>query len=437
MTEKLQKIPATSLGPCTVESPLPMSTRFGDGIGNFVPEDTWVRYDIQLPADSRSDTEPLFEKTGPRERLYFDPERTRAAVVTCGGLCPGLNNVIRSIFLELHHNYRIPEVLGLRYGYRGLNPANGHDPIRLTSEFVERIDKQGGTVLGISRGVEDETAMVSFLMRKGIDILFCVGGDGTMRGAHRLHEEATRAGANISIVGIPKTIDNDIQYCFRTFGYTTALQTARDVLKSAHNEATSALNGIGLVKLMGRNAGYIAAGATLASQEVNFTLIPEVPFTLEGENGFLKALEDRLFARSHALIAVAEGAGQNLFEEDCKELDASGNIRFNDIGRLLKQKISDHLKSRRIPFDLKYIDPSYLIRSVPADGEDSILCDQFARAAVHAAMAGRTDIMIGHANGAFFHVPIGLVTKGEKRIAPEDEIWISVLAATGQPRVFR
>jgi len=243
-------------------------------------------------------------------------------------------------------------------------------------------------------------------------------------------------------VGIPKTIDNDVPYCFRSFGYTTALQMARDVLKYAHNEARSVLNGIGLVKLMGRDAGYIAAGATLASQDVNFTLIPEIPFDLEGDGGFLEALEKRLLRRGHALVVVAEGAGQDLFDQDLfdtvrEDRDASGNPRYQDIGLFLKQKIGDHLKSRRIPFDLKYIDPSYIIRSVPADGEDSILCDQFARRAVHAAMAGRTDVMIGFANNAFFHVPLARVAAARKRIAPEDEIWISVLATTGQARTFR
>ena len=435
------KVRVSTLGPCTLASPLPMSTRVGDGIGNFVAEDTWVRYRIVVPAGTEDpgsmDPGPLFEKAGPREKLFFDPGRTRAAVVTCGGLCPGLNNVLRSLYLEMHHNYGVPEVLGIRYGFRGLNPINGLAPLRLTPVIVERIDKQGGTILGTSRGVEDPATMVDFLRSEKVDILFCVGGDGTLRGAHHLHEEIARQDERIAVVGIPKTIDNDVPYCFRSFGYTSALQTARDMLKYAHNEARSVLNGIGLVKLMGRDAGYITAGATLASQDVNFTLIPEVPFDLEGEGGFLAALEKRLLRRGHALVVVAEGAGQNLFDTVRKDRDASGNPRYNDIGPFLKHKISDHLKSRRIPFDLKYIDPSYLIRSVPADGEDSILCDQFARRAVHAAMAGRTDVMIGFANNAFFHVPLARVAAARKRISPEDEIWISVLATTGQARTFR
>ncbi len=441
------KVRVSTLGQCTLTSPLPMSTRVGDGIGNFVPEDTWVRYRIVVSPGTPGiknpvEPGPLFEKAGPREKLFFDPGRTRAAVVTCGGLCPGLNNVLRSLYLEMHHNYGVPEVLGIRYGFRGLNPLNGHEPLRLTPDRVERIDKQGGTILGTSRGVEDPAAMVDFLRSEKVQILFCVGGDGTLRGAHHLHEEIARQGARIAVVGIPKTIDNDVPYCFRSFGYTTALQMARDVLKYAHNEARSVLNGIGLVKLMGRDAGYIAAGATLASQDVNFTLIPEIPFDLEGDGGFLEALEKRLLRRGHALVVVAEGAGQDLFDQDLfdtvrEDRDASGNPRYQDIGLFLKQKIGDHLKSRRIPFDLKYIDPSYIIRSVPADGEDSILCDQFARRAVHAAMAGRTDVMIGFANNAFFHVPLARVAAARKRIAPEDEIWISVLATTGQARTFR
>jgi len=437
MTRPKGKIPVATLGASTIRSPLPLSNTLGDGIGRFIPEDTWVRYEIEVPPGGAPEEGLLFEKAGPREHIYFDPKQTKTAIVTCGGLCPGLNNVIRSVFLELHHNYGAAEVLGLRYGYRGLNPENGHAPIRLTTEHVERIDKRGGTILGTSRGAEDASVMVDFLESEGVSILFCLGGDGTLRGAHRIYEELKRRGAEIAVVGIPKTIDNDIQYCWRTFGYFTALETAREILNYAHNEARSALNGIGLIKVMGRHAGFIAAGATLASQEVNFTLIPEVPFELDGENGFLKALADRVVSRGHAVIVIAEGAGQRLFESAREERDASGNPRYHDIGVFLKERIGEYLKSREIPFDLKYIDPSYIIRSVPANSEDSIICDQFARRAVHAAMAGRTDVMIGFANGAFFHAPLEMVTSGKKRLCPEEELWTSVLAATGQPRWLR
>ena len=436
MTFPGKKIPVTWLGDCACPSPKRLSTCRGDRIANYVAEDTWVPHEIEMGPETDPDAILWFEKAGPRARIYFDPAKTRAGIVTCGGLCPGLNNVIRSVFVELYYNYGLSEVLGFRYGYRGLNPARGLTPISLTADLVEPIDDLGGTILGTSRGAEDVGVMVDFLVDQGVDILFCAGGDGTLRGAHALYQEIARRNLTIAVVGIPKTIDNDVAFCERTFGYTTAIDVAREVLACAHNEAHSAQNGIGLVKLMGRDAGFIVAGAVLASQEVNLALIPEVAFSLEGERGLLRVLEQRLEARHHAVVVVAEGAGQNLFEAVRAEHDDSGNPRYNDIGLFLKGEITDYLKARGVPFDLKYIDPSYVIRSIPANSDDRTLCDRFARLAVHAAMAGRTDIALGYANGAFFHAPLDLVTATDKRVDPEGELWRSVLATTGQAGVL-
>ena len=436
MTNRSQRIPIAALGKPELKSPLRRSSVSGDGLGKFIPENMLVRHEAHVLEGEPPHEELLFEKAGAREFLYFDPAETRAAVVTCGGLCPGLNNVIRSLFLELRMNYGVPEVLGIRYGYRGLNPAVADPPIRLTMEFVDNIHEEGGTVLGSSRGQQDPVTIVDFLRNEQINILFCVGGDGTQRGAHAIFEEVQRRGLDIAIVGIPKTIDNDIAYCQQTFGLMTAVEKADEVLRGAHIEARGAPNGIGLVKVMGRDAGFIAAGATLASQEVNFTLIPEVPFALDGENGFLAALERRILDRRHALIVVAEGAGQDLFQTQAAGHDASGNGLHQDIGVFLKQRIVDHFAARGIPAALKYIDPSYLIRSVPANCDDSILCDQFARRAVHAAMAGKTDVLVCSWNRKFIHVPISMVVSEKRRVNPEGELWTLVLSATGQPTRF-
>ena len=436
MQRAFRKLSVPSLGACSHKSPLALSAERGGGRGVFVPDDCWIRWDIEVEGDRPATGGDLFEKAGPRENIYFDAGRSRAAIVTCGGLCPGLNNVIRSAFLELHDHYKVREVLGLKYGYRGLNPAHGHEPVVLTPEGVDRIGDFGGTVLGTSRGHEDPKVMVDFLQSREIDILLCVGGDGTMRGAHAIHEEATQRGAKIAVVGIPKTIDNDIKYCFRTFGFATALERARDALDCAHNEATSAQNGIGLVKVMGRDSGFIALGATLTSHHVDFTLIPEVPFELEGPHGFLLALEKRLLERGHAVIVVAEGAGQSLFETSERQRDASGNVLHRDIGPLLKERIAQYLKVRGMTFDLKYIDPSYTIRSVAANSDDSLLCDQFARRAVHAAMSGRSDMVVGLYHGTLIHVPIPLATTGRQQVNPHGVGWRSVLSATGQPASF-
>jgi 6-phosphofructokinase 1 len=445
-----------NLGPRTIRSPLQLSTVDGDGLGNFVPDAARILYDIErIPgkngkgsrgdAETRSEKveeapgqtprdELTLEKAGPREHIFFDPKTTKAAIVTCGGLCPGLNNVIRSVYVELHFNHGVSEVLGIRYGYQGLNPAKGPPPIRLSVEFVDDIHKQGGTVLGSSRGPEDPKVVVDFLQRENIQLLFCVGGDGTQRGAHQIAAEAQRRGARIAVVGIPKTIDNDLPLVSRSFGYGTALEKAREVIDIAHVEAKGALNVVGLVKLMGREAGFIAAGATLASQEVNFTLIPEVPFPLGGENGFLETLKRRIVARQHAVVVVAEGAGQNLFEQDRKDCDASGNRKMNDIGVFLKDKIAAHFAAAGVPVNIKYMDPSYIIRGVPANGDDALLSNAMARSAVHAAMAGKTDVLIGFWHNTFIHVPIAAIVDMSKRVSPEGALWIGVLEATGQPR---
>lgn len=414
-----------SLGPARFPSPL--SSPVSDGV--CVPE-TIVRVDGEV--------EPCttWEVAGPRERLYFEPRALRAAVVTCGGLCPGLNNVLRSLFLHLHHLYGVRELLGVRYGYAGLDPDTDAPPTPMTRESVGHIHRLGGTVLGTSRGPVPPERMLETLRRLEIGALFCVGGDGTMRGAHDLSEAARAAGYPLAVVGIPKTIDNDIQHVARSFGFRTAVEAAREVLDSAHNEATSTRNGVSIVKLMGREAGFLAAEAALASQDANFVLVPEVPFELDGPRGLLAALDQRLEYSGHALIVVAEGAGQEHVGRGTIEKDASGNRVLGDVGTFLKERIRVHLKGRGVPFALRYIDPSYSIRSRPANCEDSILCDQLARRAADAALAGKTDLVVASVHDVFVHLPLETVTGKKRCIDPEAEPWRSVLASTGQPRQF-
>ncbi|MGI9430529.1 MAG: ATP-dependent 6-phosphofructokinase, partial [Bythopirellula sp.] len=372
------------------------------------------------------------ERAGAREQLFFDPANTRVAIVTCGGLCPGINNVIRGLVLELTFNYGIRQILGIRYGYQGLNPDEGRPPVELTTESVEGIQHRGGTILGSSRGHQDPKTTVQFLVDNEIDVLFCIGGDGTQRGAHVMADEIARRRLPIAIVGIPKTIDNDIKFCFRTFGFFSAVAEADVVIDRAHIEAKGVLNGIGLVKLMGRQAGFIAAAATLASGEANFTLVPEVPFELDGPHGFLAALERRLKAREHAVVVVAEGAGQHLLSDSADACDASGNRKLGDIGVFLKNRINTHFAAQQMPVKVTYMDPSYHIRSVPANAADSLLCDQLARNAAHAGMAGKTDLLIGLWHNHLVHVPLEVSTGEKKQLLVEGELWTSVLALTGQ-----
>ena len=406
--------------------------RFPSPLSYHVSDKARVLFNVIVDPDAPPAEELLFELAGPRERLFFDPKETRAGIVTCGGLCPGLNNVIRSLVLELNHGYGVREILGFVGGYQGLDPWRGSEPIPLTPEFVEDIHKDGGTVLNTSRGPVDISVAVDNLIRRKINILFVIGGDGTQKGGEALYQEAKRRGHALAVVGVPKTVDNDVAFVSRTFGYVTAVEEAAKAIDCAHTEAHSVLNGISLVKMMGRSAGFIAAGATVASQDVNFTLVPEVPFVLEGEDGFLAALKQRVLKRAHAVILVAEGAGQHLFNNGGEQYDASGNIKFKDIGQLLRDRIDAYFKAENIPFAMRYFDPNYLIRSVPASAEDAILCDSFARNAVHAAMAGKTGLVIGYQHDTFTHVPVELLTKHQKRLDQNSPAWLGVLAATGQ-----
>ena len=377
---------------------------------------------------------PSLEAAGPRETIFHDPAWTRAGVVTCGGLCPGLNNVIKGLVQVLWFDYGVRNIFGIPYGYRGLNPSYGYSPITLNPDVVDSIQEDGGTILGSSRGMQDPSIMVDTLMRLNINVLFCIGGDGTLRGAHAIAEEVKKRRQPISVIGIPKTIDNDLNLIDRTFGFETAVLSATDVITSAHNEANGAFNGLGLVKLMGRDSGFIAAYAALATTVVNFCLIPEVPFTLEG---LFKALESRYGSgKTHAVIAVAEGAGQELFKDQEERRDASGNILKNDIGEFLTEKIKEHFDKVGKEVNIKYFDPSYMVRSIPAKGTDAIFCFQLAESAVHAGMAGKTDMVVGSMNEQFSHVPIEYAVNERKKIDPNGTLWHAVLGATRQQDYF-
>jgi 6-phosphofructokinase 1 len=415
-----------TLGTCTIDSPLNLPEAL------YVSDEVRVRYAAEIPNETEAAEDIAFEKAGPRKKIFFDPAETKAAIVTCGGLSPGLNDVIRSIVMQLYYKYGVEHILGIRFGYKGLNPANWLEPLKIRPADTERIHELGGTILGSSRGHEEPEVMVDTLEKLGINILFCIGGDGTLRGANAIWQVAEKRGLKVSIIGIPKTIDNDICYVTKSFGFDTAVSEARQALQCAHVEAKGAPNGIGLVKVMGRDSGFIAAHATLANLDVNFTLIPEVSFDLHGKGGLLDILEQRIKKRHHAVIIVAEGAGQDFFAGE-SEHDASGNVRLKDIGVFLRDEIKKYFQSKNIPLVLKYIDPSYTIRSVPANASDSIFCAQLGHAAVHAAMVGKTDMIVGQWHDVFTHVPIPITVASRKKISPEGSLWLSVLESTGQP----
>ncbi|MDF1568409.1 MAG: ATP-dependent 6-phosphofructokinase [Spirochaetaceae bacterium] len=425
-----------NLGACKVPSPKPYSTKLGDAMANYTRDDQYILRSNTVDASTVGpDYDPawMLEEAGPREKIYFAPSHVNAAIVTCGGLCPGLNDVIRAITRTLWYFYGVERIFGIRFGYRGFRSEFNLTPMKLDPDIVDDIHNLGGSILGSSRGYGEVEPIVDALERMNISMLFTIGGDGTQRGSLEISEEIEKRGLKIACIGIPKTIDNDVMFVQKSFGFDTAVAKAVEAVGAAHVEAKSAPDGIGLVKLMGRDSGFIAAHTTLSTSDVNFCLIPEIPFQLDGENGLLKSLEARLDRRKHAVIVVAEGAGQELLIDRKDTKDASGNASYGDIGPFLRDSIKEYLKSRGREANIKYIDPSYIIRAAAAAPVDSHYCARLGANAVHAAMTGRTGCIIGQWNNSLVHVPIRMATYKRKQVDNEGPLWRDVLESTRQP----
>jgi 6-phosphofructokinase 1 len=433
-----------TLGECKIPSPIDLASQLGEFKAKYVTDNSWVRHDVNLFADQtpldtaipagKKNPPNMLEKAGPRQLIYFKPQHVNAGICTCGGLCPGINDVIRAVVRCLYQRYNVRRIHGIRYGFGGF--LDGIEPIELTPDVVADIHKTGGSFLGTSRGGGDRvTEIVDAIETLNLNMLFIVGGDGTQRGSLEIAEEIETRGLKIAIVGIPKTVDNDLSFVERTFGFDTAVAKATEAVAAARMEAHSHQGGIGLIKLMGREAGFIATYTALASHEANFCLIPEIPFDLEGDNGFFTKLEECLRKTDHAVVIVAEGAGQEHINTT-GEKDASGNVKFNDIGIFMRDKIGEYFKKKKIPHTLKYIDPSYQIRSAIAGAADSVYCERLGNNAAHAAMAGKTKMIIGLVNDKYVHIPIKLATKKRKSVDPTSSLWRDALDATGQPLVM-
>jgi 6-phosphofructokinase 1 len=426
------------LGKRNIKSPIAMSKIEGDFIADYMTDDEFVIPDprVVLGAQRTLKRSQVFECAGPREMIYFMPKHVHAGIVSCGGLCPGINDVIRAAVRCLWYRYGVRRISGIRYGYMGfLRDEDQFTVQELNPAMVDDIHKLGGTFLGSARGGGKEVSrIVDAIERLNLNILFTIGGDGTQRGSLDISEEIGRRGLKVAMIGIPKTVDNDFSYLQRSFGFDTAVARAVDAVTAAHMEAHSSINGIGLVKVMGRESGFIAAHTALASHEVNFVLIPEVPFELNGPNGFLRHLEERIKSSKHAVILIAEGILQEQLVRD-KKTDAGGNAKIADAGIYLKERIQEYFDSRNIETNLKYIDPSYIIRSAPADPGDSIYCERLGNAAVHAAMAGKTKCLIGLVNNEFVHLPMKVAIT-RNHVDPEGNLWRDTLDATHQPTLM-
>ncbi|OIW15741.1 hypothetical protein TanjilG_04276 [Lupinus angustifolius] len=416
----------------TYTNPLQVNPAYSVVKQYFVHVDDSVPERITVNSDSPRGVH--FRRAGPRQRVYFEADEVHAAIVTCGGLCPGLNTVIRELVCSLYHMYGVKKVLGINGGYKGFYARN---TINLTPKNVNDIHKRGGTVLGTSRGGHVTSKIVDSIQDRGINQVYIIGGDGTQRGASAIFEEVRRRGLKVAVVGVPKTIDNDIPVIDKSFGFDTAVEEAQRAINAAHVEAGSVENGIGVVKLMGRYSGFIAMYATLASRDVDCCLIPESPFYLEGPGGLYDYIEKTLKENGHMVIVIAEGAGQELVSESIQsknKQDESGNKLLQDVGLWISQNIKDHFaKEKTLAITLKYIDPTYMIRAIPSNASDNVYCTLLAQSAVHGAMAGYTGYTSGLVHGRQTYIPFYRITERQNNVVITDRMWARLLSSTNQP----
>ncbi|GAB2292458.1 ATP-dependent 6-phosphofructokinase 3 [Dionaea muscipula] len=367
-----------------------------------------------------------FRRQGPRQKVYFQPDEVKACIVTCGGLCPGLNTVIRELVCGLDYMYGVKQIVGIEGGYKGFYARN---TIPLTPKFVDNIHRRGGTVLGTSRGGHNTMKIVDSIQDRGFNQVYIIGGDGTQKGAALIYEEIRKRGLKAVVAGIPKTIDNDIPIIDKSFGFDTAVEEAQRAISAAHVEAESAENGIGLVKLMGRHSGFIAMYASLASRDVDCCLIPESPFYLEGPGGLFEFIEKRLKHSGHMVIVIAEGVADTM-----DEVDPSGNKILQDAGLWMAQRIKDHFaQGKKMNINLKYIDPTYMIRAIPSNASDNVYCTILAQSAIHGAMAGFTGFTVGPVNGRHCYIPFRHITEKQHKVVITDRMWARLLSSTNQP----
>ncbi|XP_042029745.1 ATP-dependent 6-phosphofructokinase 2 [Salvia splendens] len=401
----------------------------------ITPNDVVLRHILHGASDAPG-PRLAYHRAGPRKAVYFEPGHVRAAIVTCGGLCPGMNTVIRELVVGLWDLYGARHIFGVEAGYRGFYSG---EPVALNPKMVHDWHRKGGTVLETSRGGFDLARIVDAIQDRGFNQVYIIGGDGTMRGMVEIFNEIKCRKLNIAVAGIPKTVDNDVGIIDRSFGFQTAVEMAQQAISAAHTEAESAVNGVGLVKLMGRSTGHIALHATLSSRDVDCCLIPENDFYLEGRGGLLEFLGARLKENGHAVVVVAEGAGQDVIprsdEAHVEEKDESGNPVFLDVGRWLKSELKkwwarDHGTEL---FTVKYIDPTYMVRAVPANATDNLYCTLVAHSAIHGAMAGYTGFVSGPINGNYGYIPVEDVARAKNRVDTRDHKWAWVRSLTNQP----
>ena len=211
------------IGQARIDSPVQMSKTYGDKIVNYVREDEYILYDVKSKKGAGA-SQGRFnllssESRSPGKNLFPSRSCARGGCKPCGGLCPGLNNVIRSVVRTLWYQYGVRRITGIRNGYRGFLPQYNLPIKELNPDVVDDIHYMGGTILGSSRGGANIEEIVDAIERLNLNMLFTIGGDGTTKGALAIAAEIEKRNLKVAVIGIPKTIDNDLSFIQRSFGF--------------------------------------------------------------------------------------------------------------------------------------------------------------------------------------------------------------------------
>ena len=420
------------LGERTIDTPLRDLLGGREESVHYVTETDRVLLDDTLGVAKRRSAGtpaelPAFNPGGPREKLYFEPSTVTAAIVTCGGLCPGLNNVVRALVLQLANAYGVKSILGFRNGYSGLTDTSA--PLALTPELVRDIHNRGGTILGTSRGGQEPAAMVDTLARHRVDMLFVIGGDGSLRGAQKIAAKpppatAARRGGHPEDHRQRHSVDRP------ELRLPDRVRPRRRVdPRRAHR---------GRVHRRRRGTGQADGPAQRLHRLLCDTRQPRSRLRPDPRS-LLPARQLPALPAQARRSAGARSRGRRRGRRAgavprSAETDASGNARLGDIGALLRERVTAHFAQHGTPLSLRYVDPGYAIRSVPANAFDAVYCARLAQAAVHAGMAGFTSMVVARWHGRFIHLPIALATATRNQVDPHGDLWMSVLEATGQPK---
>ncbi len=315
------------------------------------------------------------------------------AILTGGGDCPGINPVIRAIVRKaLKEDY---EVVGIKNGWKGLIEK---DILALDIDSVSGILPKGGTILGTSRtnpykNEEDVQRVKENFQSLKINALIAIGGEDTLRVAYKLYKEG------LNIVGIPKTIDNDLSATDKTFGFDTAVNIATEAIDRIHTTAESH-HRVMVVEVMGRHSGWIGLEAGIAGG-ADAILLPEFPVDIEEICNLIKRRHDR--GKTFSIVVVAEGAkfkkGKEALQE--KKLDAFGHVRLGGIGQILGKKIE-----QRTGFETRVTVLGHIQRGGIPTAYDRVLGTRYGVKAMELVMEGKFGQMASLQGNKIVSVPL-------------------------------